>query len=105
MAYIHNYHETLFRDIEEGETVMYPLVVEVYHQRGIGNIADYNSKVPAVYDPITLINSELWRNGLPEFMKPNFPPQDRVFLRFDNGEVTLCKQPVIDRADYQWPSG
>ena len=32
-------------------------------------------------------------------MQPNFPPEDRVFLRFENGEVTLYKQPVIDRVE------
>ena len=80
-------------------TSLYPIEVLVYHIRGTRNISDYNSKLPTDLNPIKLINSEEWRQGLPEFITPDFPPQDCVFLKFAGGKVAYFKQPVIDRPE------
>ena len=76
---------------------LFRLEVHMYHTAGSCNIADYNSKVPANYDPVSLINSDTWRNGLPSFKEENFPHPDRVFMTYRDGEMTTYRQPVIDR--------
>ena len=84
---------TKVHDICKELTQMFPIVVEIYHLMGTRNMADMNSKIPTSYNPIDLINSEEWHHGLPEFLEPNFPPMDRVFLRFIGGAVDFTGSP------------
>ena len=66
-------------------TKLYPVQILFYHIRGASNVADLNSKIPADYDTVGIINSEVWRNGLPEFKSQDFPPTDRIFLEAREG--------------------
>ena len=85
-------HETT-KDI----TSLYPSIAIVfYHIKGINNIADYNSKIPSDYDAISIINSTIWRQGLPEFCNYDFPQPDRVFMEVHEGQITNFRQPILD---------
>ena len=77
-------------------TKLYPVQILFYHIRGAYNVADLNSKIPADYDTVGIINSEVWRNGLPEFKNQDFPPTDRIFLEAREGQMVNFRQPILD---------
>ena len=43
-------------------------------------------------DPISAIESDLWRNGLPEMLDCNWPPASDIFLKVANGELEWVAQ-------------
>ena len=62
-----------------------------YHTITSKNCSDSNSKIPVDLDPIRIMESRFWRNGLPEFLDPNWPPPDSVFLRVERGSFQWFK--------------
>lgn len=78
---------------------LYNTDISFYHNRGSANVADMNSKIPASLNPIDLINSDIWREGLPAFRDPQFPHPDRVFLHIRDGAVVDYRQPIVDKED------
>ena len=73
-------------------TTKYPHVRMLwYHTSTDRNCADANSKVPADLDPISIMESSFWHNGLEEFKQVNWPPMDKIFLVVENGVFTWHK--------------
>ena len=62
-----------------------------YHTITSKNCSDSNLKIPVDLDPIRIMESRFWRNGLPEFLDPNWPPHDSVFLRVEQGSFQWFK--------------
>ena len=73
-------------------TTKYPHVkVLWYHTTTDRNCADLNSKIPPDLDPISIMESPFWRNGLEEFKQANWPPMETIFLVCEEGVFTWHK--------------
>ena len=73
-------------------TTKYPHVkVLWYHTTTDRNCADLNSKIPPDLDPISIMESPFWRNGLEEFKQTNWPPMEAIFLVCEEGVFTWHK--------------
>ena len=75
----------------------YNISINIYYINSDRNCADLNSKISL--DPISLTNSQMWRNGIPEFLDPAFPEKDKIFLNITNGVFTiqLLTYPIISK--------
>ena len=62
-------------------TNLYPIRIVFYHIKGIKNVTYLNSKIPVDYQAIGLVNSQMWRRGLPKFCHNSFSAADRIFLK------------------------
>ena len=60
----------------------------IYHTISEENCSDLNSKVPADFDACRVMQSHMWRHGLPGFLSDTFPSETKVFLRVKNGQMT-----------------
>ena len=67
------------------------VTIVFYHVRTEEKCADLNSQIPDGLDPCSIMESQMWRNGLTEFLDPSWPPEDRIFLKVEKGNFTWCK--------------
>ena len=67
------------------------VTIVFYHVRTDENCGDLNSKIPDGLNPCCIMESQMWRNGLTEFLDPSWPPEDRIFLKVEKGNFTWCK--------------
>jgi hypothetical protein len=69
-------------------TTKWPHVsIVFYHVATQLKCADSNSKIPSDLDPCRIMESQMWRNGLPQMMDPSRPPEQNIFLKVKNGEL------------------
>ena len=69
-------------------TQRYPkITMNYYFIEGSRNPADLNSKIPPSLDPIEIVLSKIWQEGLPEQLQGNWPPPNRIFLKVVEGEL------------------
>ena len=74
-----NIHQRIHKTTED-ITNLYPIRIVFYHSSGIKNVTEFNSKIPADYETIGLVKSQMWRRSLPEFRHKEFFAADRIFL-------------------------
>ena len=65
-----------------------------YHENGLNNISDKNSKIFANGDPVSTINSQEWRHGNENFCEPDFPGNESI-SEIQEWNMSHFKQPVI----------
>ena len=86
-------------------TRKFPFVqVIFYHTASERNPADLCSK--ECPDPISAIESDLWRHGLPEMLDCNWPPASDIFLKVANASTRTRKLQISEVSWYSlWTPG
>jgi hypothetical protein len=64
------------------------------------NCADSNSKIPSDLDPCRIMESQMWRNGLPQMMEPSWPPDQNIFLKVENGQLSWLGKNRPEPSNY-----
>ena len=78
---------TIIKDV----TTAFPFIQFInYHIEGTSNVADLNSKLPEDLDPIRIIESSIWRNGLHQFSNQDFPLKKDIYLTAQRGKLSWC---------------
>ena len=87
-AYVFNHHSSLFSPPPQDFPTKWPHVsIIFYHVASELNCADSNLKIPCDLDPCRIMESQMWRNGLPQMMDPSWPPEQSIFLKVEKGQL------------------